>query len=128
MSDENAVVEEQKAAVETPAVQSVLLRLRKERGLTQGELQKQLGVSYNTIAFAERGLVLSKKTAQKLSAFFGIAILPIVSARRKATAKRKLEALQAAVAAADQKAEVSLSANAPEVVNGAVAGSENLSN
>lgn len=101
---------------EQPAVQSVLLRLRKEKGLTQKKLMAALGVSYNTIAFAERGTVLTKKTAEKLSAFFGVTVMPVVSARRKVTAEKRLARRQEKVAAAEAKANGTVIESATEAV------------
>lgn len=105
MSSEHDVAIRSIADATAPAVQSVLLRLRKEKGLTQKELQVQLGVSYNTIAFAERGLVLSKRTAQKFGEFYGVTILPIVSARRKVTAEKRLAKRQDKALEAQAKAD-----------------------
>lgn len=108
---------------------------REKSGLSQMALCKKLKLSYNTVAFAERGVMCSQETADKLNKFFGLHLkpfgkTPIFGKGTKKKAKRVAKKSARKVA---HKAKTSFSkkfkkaakhADAPAVTNGSAVASE----
>lgn len=69
-------------------MRNFLKEARLERGWSQMHLAKLAELSYNTIAFAERGTYMTRKTAKILSRLLHIPLKPIASERGRAHAER----------------------------------------
>lgn len=113
-------------AVHGPDGPSQIFTLRTEKGWSQKQLMDKAHVSYNTIAFAERGKTLSRKTAEVLSRVLDADIRPLKKARKERVlspeaiaraeerrAAKEAKAVAAAVAAAAAAVQASTSSLAP---------------
>jgi transcriptional regulator with XRE-family HTH domain len=64
-------------------MRNALREARTAKGWSQAELARKAELSYNTVAFAERGYMMSRKTAKILSRLLGAEIPPILSDARR---------------------------------------------
>jgi DNA-binding XRE family transcriptional regulator len=76
-------------------MRNIIKEARLNLGLSQVRLAQEAGLSYNTVAFAERGKLVSPKTARRLSRLLGVRILPVVSEKYRLMVERRYAARRA---------------------------------
>lgn len=65
-------------------VNSILIRLREERGLTQAELADKLGISPSAMSNYEQGIRVPRDEIKvRIAEFFGVSILDVFYASVK---------------------------------------------
>lgn len=65
-------------------VNSILIRLREERGLTQAELADKLGISPSAMSNYEQGIRIPRDEIKvRIAEFFGVSILDVFYASVK---------------------------------------------
>ena len=57
------------------------------KGWTQADLAMATGLSFNTVAFAERGQHMTQETADLIGAALGLADLPAIEKRKNGSRK-----------------------------------------